>query len=101
MPGAPYGGGGAAPPDLAKKVGLWSILAIVSLFCGCGLLGIIPIVISLNAKKAMAAGDLAKAEKDISTVRLLCILGYVGVGLYIVLWVLMMVMGGMGRMMRF
>lgn len=82
--GAPLGPAGAPPGDLEKKINFWSIMAIVSIFCGCGILGIIPILISGNAKKALASGDLAKAEKDIGTVKLLCILGYVGIGLYVI-----------------
>ncbi len=88
------------PPDLAKKVNLWATMAIVSIFCGCGLLGIINIIISGNAKKALAAGDFAKAEKDTNTVKLLCILGYVGVGLALVFFVISMAMGMLGNIMR-
>jgi hypothetical protein len=87
-----------ADPELLKKVNLWFTLSIVSIFCGCGLLGIIPIIIANNAKKALAAGDSAKAQKDIGTAKLLCILGYVFVGLYVVSAIIMGAMGAFAHM---
>ena len=64
-------------------------------------LGIIPILIANNAKDALRRGDFAKAESDIGTAKLLCILGYVGVGLallfYIVYFVIILgVLAGAG-----
>jgi hypothetical protein len=94
-PGAPYGmGGGAAPPGYAPAVGAsgygappeavelrrtadrWMILAIVSVFCGCGLPGIINVVLASQAKTAIAQGDFASARSKLSTVKLLCIIGW-------------------------
>jgi len=89
--GAPVGGPGgfglpaAVPdPELQKKINLWFTLSIVSVFCGCGLLGIVPIIIATNAKKAYAAGDSARAEQDIAAAKLLCLLCYSFLGLCIV-----------------
>jgi hypothetical protein len=80
-PYGPPGPYGAPPGELQQRVDRWFILSIVSIFCGCGVLGIIPILIANNAKDALRRGDFAKAESDIGTVKLLCILGYVAVGL--------------------
>jgi predicted membrane protein len=81
------------PPDLQKKVDLWFILSIVSIFCGCGILGIIPILLANGAKDALRQGDLAKAEKDIGTAKLLCILGYSLIGLVVIAYALMFFAG--------
>ena len=81
--------GGAPPEQLKKQIDLWFILSIVSLFCGCGLFGIINIVYANGAKEALAAGDYATAQSKIATAKTLCIIGYVGAallfGLYLVL----------------
>jgi len=80
-PYGPPGPYGTPPGDLQQRVDRWFILSIVSIFCGCGVLGIIPILIANNAKDALRIGNFAKAESDIGTAKLLCILGYVAVGL--------------------
>jgi hypothetical protein len=84
-PGGPYG---APPAELQAKVDRWFILSIVSIFCGCGVLGIVPILISNNAKEALRNGNFAKAESDIGTAKLLCILGYVAAGLALVFYLI-------------
>ena len=84
-PGGPYG---APPPELQARVDRWFILSIVSIFCGCGVLGIVPILISNNAKEALRNGNFAKAESDIGTAKLLCILGYVGMGLALIFYII-------------
>jgi hypothetical protein len=58
-------------------VDLWFILSIVSFFCGCGILCIIPIIFANGAKQALAAGDYATASSKIGTAKTLCIVGYV------------------------
>jgi hypothetical protein len=88
-PPAPYGSPGpygSPPQELQQRVERWFILSIVSLFCGCGVLGIIPILIANNAKDALRQGNYAKAESDIGTAKLLCILGYVAIGLVLLFY---------------
>jgi Interferon-induced transmembrane protein len=76
-PGFGAGPGGAAPDDLRKKVDFWFIMSIVSVFCGCGILGIINIIYANGAKQALAVGDFATASSKIGTAKTLCIIGYV------------------------
>jgi len=52
-------------------------MSIVSLFCGCGIFGIINIIMASGAKSALAAGDFATASSKIGTAKTLCIVGYV------------------------
>ena len=85
------GPGGAPPDDLKKKVDLWCILSIVSFFCGCGILCIIPIIFANNAKQALAAGDFATASSKIGTAKTLCIVGYALFGIGVILNVVMAV----------
>ena len=92
MPMAPPGGGmmpGGAPggpggDELKKKVDKWFMLSIVSIFCGCGLLGLINVFFAHNAKQALQQGDVATAEQKINTAKMLCIVGYVVFGLYFI-----------------
>lgn len=79
--GPPQPAGGAG--DLQQKVDRWFVLSIASLFLGCGILGIIPILKASSAKDALHRGDYGKAEADIGTAKLLCILGYVAFGLVV------------------
>ena len=88
------GPGGAPPDDLKKKVDLWFILSIVSIFCGCGLLGIINIVFANNAKQALAAGDFATASSKIGTAKTLCIVGYAVFGIGVILNIVTMALAG-------
>ncbi len=89
--GGPPGGGFGGPPPggfggplmgggneaLKGTIDTWMVVSIATIFCACGILGIIPVILANNAKSAFAAGDYAKAEKDIGTAKLLCILGFV------------------------
>jgi hypothetical protein len=88
--GYPQGGGFPAPmppnmdpnyQDFRKRVEKWFTLAIVSVFCGCGLFGIINVVLAQQAKTSLERGDFADAESKLGVVRILCILGWVGQGL--------------------
>lgn len=91
MPGP---GPGAVDPDLQKKVDLWFMLSIVSLFCGCGLLGLIPIFMSNAAKEAIQRGDYALAQDKIGTAKLLVILGFSGAALIgLIYFVIFLVVG--------
>lgn len=81
--GMPPGMGGGAPPDLEAHVKKWFTLSIVSIFCGCGLFGLINVWMAMQAKDAMAKGDAATAADKIKTARMLCIVGYVLFGLNI------------------
>jgi hypothetical protein len=92
----PAAGGGGGPADVQAYVNKWFTLSIVSIFCGCGLLGIINVVIANGAKQALAAGDSATALQKIKTARMLCIVGYVLVGLNILLGVLYAVLLAVG-----
>lgn len=84
-PGMGMPGGGGAPPDLEAHVKKWFTLSIVSIFCGCGLLGLINVWMAMQAKDALAKGDTATAAEKIKTARMLCIVGYVLMGLNVVL----------------
>ena len=86
--GAPMGPGMAAPPELQSKVNTWFILSIVSIFCGCGLFGIINVIYASGAKSALATGNFAVAESKINTAKTLCIIGYVMLPVVIALNVL-------------
>jgi hypothetical protein len=79
--GMPPGmGGGGAPPDLQAHVNKWFNLSI---FCGCGLLGLINVYFAYQAKEALAKGDAMSAQDKIKTARMLCMVGYVIFGLYV------------------
>jgi hypothetical protein len=68
-----------APPEaveLRRLADRWMILAIVSVFCGCGLLGIINVVFVSQAKGAIDQGDFSSARSKLGTVKLLCIIGW-------------------------
>jgi Interferon-induced transmembrane protein len=82
-PGGMPGMGGGAPQDLQAHVNKWFTLSIVSIFCGCGLLGLINVYLANEAKKALAAGDATTAADKIKTARMLCIVGYVIFALYV------------------
>lgn len=73
----PGGTPGGAPADLQAHVNKWFMLSIVSIFCGCGLLGLINVFLANQAKQALAAGDATTAAAKIKTARMLCIVGYV------------------------
>ena len=92
VPGG-FGGapGGAPPEDLKKKIDLWFILSIVSVFCGCGLFGLINIFFANAAKQALAAGDYATATSKIGIAKLLTIIGFVCFGLMMLLYAIMAV----------
>jgi hypothetical protein len=84
-PGMGMGGGGNIPPDLDAHVKKWFTLSIVSIFCGCGLLGLINVWMAMQAKDALAKGDAATAADKIKTARMLCIVGYCLLALNVVL----------------
>lgn len=88
-PMAPPGGGmGGGPPDLQAHVNKWFNLSILSIFCGCGLLGLINVYMAHQAKQALAAGDVNTAQDKIKLARTLCIVGYVLVALNVVLGII-------------
>lgn len=95
-PGAPGGGPpriGSPDPELEKEISKWFGLSILSIFCGCGLLGLINVYMAHLAKQALMQGDLSTARDKIKTARLLCIVGYVLFALYFlgtIAYVLMM-----------
>jgi hypothetical protein len=75
----PHAGAYGAPPeavDLRRLADRWMIFAIASVFCGCGLPGIINIVLVSQAKGAIEQGDFAGARSKLGTVKLLCITGW-------------------------
>lgn len=68
-----------ASPDaieLRRLADRWMILAIVSVFCGCGLPGIINIVLVSQAKSALEQNDLEAARSKLGIVKILCIMGW-------------------------
>jgi hypothetical protein len=74
-----HAGAYGAPPeavDLRRLADRWMIFAIASVFCGCGLPGIINIVLVSQAKGAIEQGDFAGARSKLGTVKLLCITGW-------------------------
>ena len=74
-----HAGAYGAPPeavDLRRLADRWMIFAIASVFCGCGLPGIINIVLVSQAKGALEQGDFAGARSKLGTVKLLCITGW-------------------------
>lgn len=83
FPGAPFPGAGygAYPPppeviELRRRADRWMLLAILSVFCGCGLPGIINVVLASQAKSAIDQGDLAGASSKLGLVKALCLLGW-------------------------
>ena len=94
--GPPPGMGGppaGAPPDLQAYISKWFTLSIVSIFCGCGLLGLINVFMANQAKEALARGDTTTAMDKIKTARMLCIVGYVLLGLNVVGFAVWMILG--------
>lgn len=86
MPGgAPMGGGGGNPAELQKQVQTWLILSFVSIICGCGLLGIIPIIFAFQAKSAAEAGDEAGMKSKLQIAKICIIIGWVLFGLSLIL----------------
>ena len=83
--GAPMGGMGGGPPDLQAHVNKWFNLSILSIFCGCGLLGLINVYMAHQAKQALQTGDVNTAQDKIKLARTLCIVGYVLFGLNVLL----------------
>jgi uncharacterized RDD family membrane protein YckC len=79
-------GGGATPEQLQQRVARWSLLSVCSIALGCGVLAIVPIVLSSDAKLAMQRRDYADAERSIGVAQLMCIVGYGVVVLVGVLW---------------
>jgi hypothetical protein len=74
--------------ELQKRADKWMIFAIMSLFCGCGLFGIINIILASGAKTAIQQGQFADAEGKLKTVKILCILGWVGLVLMVLFYIL-------------
>lgn len=100
FPGAPFPGAGYGvyPPspevvELRRRADRWMLLAILSVFCGCGLPGIINIVLASQAKSAIDQGDLAGASSKIGTVKVLCLLGWGAMG--VSLLIVVVVYGGL------
>jgi hypothetical protein len=61
---------------------------VVSIFCGCGLFGVINVVLASNAKTSIERGDVADAESKLQVVKILCSIGFVLSGLVLLLYVL-------------
>jgi len=64
------------------------MISMVTLFFGCGILAIVPIMMSNAAKEALRHGDVATAESKIGTARILCILGFVHIAFWTALVIL-------------
>ena len=78
--------------DLKKSLDKWFILSCLSLICGCGLLGIIPIYMTHTAKASLQQGDVATVEKNLKIAKICVILGWVFLVLYMIgvlAWVLL------------
>ena len=80
---------GAAPPDLQTKLIIWLVLSILSFFCGCGILGVVPIIFAILAMSANSSGDYAQAESRIRVAKICVCIGYVVLAIAIVLNVVM------------
>lgn len=100
FPGAPFPGPGYGvyPPspeviELRRRADRWMLLAILSVFCGCGLPGIINIVLASQAKSAIDQGDFAGANSKIGTVKVLCLLGWGAMALSLL--IIVVVYGGL------
>jgi hypothetical protein len=89
-------GAPGANPELEKEVSKWFTLSIVTIFCGCCLLGLIPVLMANQAKEALARGDQATAAQKIKTARMLCLLGFAWAALSAVLWVVYFILGMIG-----
>lgn len=89
----PGPGGGGAPPDLQAHVNKWFNLSILSIFCGCGLLGLINVYMAHQAKEALKTGDVNGAQDKIKTARMLCIVGYVLFGLNVLAGIAYTILG--------
>lgn len=87
MPGAEIPG--AAPPDLKNKLIIWSILSFLSIFCGCGLFGVVPIIFAILALVANSSNNYAEAESRIGTAKVFVLIGYVLLVIMIALNVVM------------
>lgn len=87
VPGAPIPG--AAPPDLGTKLAIWSILSFLSIFCGCGLFGVVPIIFAILAMVANSSGNYAEAESRIRIAKIFVCIGYVLFAVVIALNVVM------------
>lgn len=81
--GMPPGMGGGAPPDLQAHINKWFNLSLLSIICGCGLLGLINVYFAHQAKEALGKGDTMTAQEKIKVARMLCMVGYVVFALYL------------------
>lgn len=78
MPGGIGGmGGGGGDPQLAKTVQTWFIIAIASLFCGCGCFGLIPVYLMYTAKQDLASGNVTGARNKLKYTKICVIVGVV------------------------
>jgi hypothetical protein len=76
--GMPPGGpGGPVNPELEKSLKTWFILSCLSLVCGCGILGLLPIWLTYTGKQSLMQGDVATAEKNVKIAKICVILGWV------------------------
>ncbi len=95
MPGMPGGGGGGGGDIEAvkKTVQTWLILSFVSIFCGCGLLALVPILFAFQAKTAAEQGNATLALEKIKISKICIIIGWVLLVISIILNVVMAVAG--------
>ena len=63
------------------------MISMITFAFGCGIFALIPIMMSNNAKEALRRGDAATAQSKIGTVKILCILGFVNVGFWLLMTV--------------
>ena len=71
----------------------WFNLSILSIFCGCGLLGLINVFMAHGAKEALKTGNVQVAQDKIKTARMLCIVGYVLFGLNVLAGIAYTILG--------
>jgi hypothetical protein len=83
--GGPVGPGGPPPPDLQGQLSTWFVISIISiLFSGCCVLGIVATVMMNGAKTAYAQGNYLEAQSKLGTAKILCIIGFVLLGLSLI-----------------
>jgi hypothetical protein len=84
-------------PGAGAPIKNWLVESIiVTLCCGCWPLGVVAIVFAAQVNSKLANGDRAGAEEAAKKAKMFVIIAAVVGGIMIALWLLLVVLGGIG-----